>query len=119
MVGKTVSRNPAPRDRSQNSDIIFQHSDPSSRRPAAALLPPCWPRLDVGARTNIALKIADIVQPEPTDPRKRPAGLKIWHMVRIVPVVVVFLIGCGTMQLAEIPIEGPELVRLTPFRFHW
>jgi len=114
MVGKTVSRNPAPWDRSQDSDIIFLNSDPSSRRPAAALLPPCWPRLDVGARANIAPKNADIDQPEPIDLRMRPAGLKIWHMLRIAPVVVVFLIGCGTMQLAEIPIEGPELVRLTP-----
>jgi TonB family protein len=35
-------------------------------------------------------------------------------MIRIVPFVMVFLIGCGAMQLAEVPTEAPELVRMTP-----
>jgi TonB family protein len=35
-------------------------------------------------------------------------------MIRIVPFMMVFLVGCSAMQLAEIPTEAPELVRMTP-----
>ena len=98
MVGNAVSRAAGSNSRTSTSSFLLN----------------CCSPFHVGSRKNNRENNADSDQAEPADARKQPAGLKWRLMIRIVPCMVVLLIGCGTIPLTEGPSEVPELVRLTP-----